>query len=120
MGEINKRIFELMESKKKKAINLARLLDIPPNNISAWKSRGTDPSAELIPDIAEFLETTTQYLLTGVDETPLYKDKETDDYANRLFKDPSLRMLLDATDNLDKEDIDLLVQFAKKMKGTKE
>lgn len=120
MGEINKRVFDMLKQKKKKIVALSKKIDVPPNTISTWKIRGTDPPADLIPDIAEFLGTTTQYLLTGVEEGSFYKDHDTDTYMNRLFNDPSLRMLLDATEKLDKEDIDLLVQFAKKMKGTKE
>jgi transcriptional regulator with XRE-family HTH domain len=120
MGEINRRVFDMMKQKKKKVIGLSRKINVPPNTISTWKIRGTDPPADLIPDIAEYLETTAQYLLTGVAEDSLYKDHGADGYMNRLFKEPNLRMLLDATDNLSKEDIDLLVQFARKMKGTRE
>jgi hypothetical protein len=125
METINERVFRLLGDEHGAQKRLADFLNRPDRpfsnkTITAWKVRNSKIPSELIPDIAEFLKTTTQYLLTGVDEAPVYKDHDTDRYADRLFNDPKLRMLLDATEKLDKDDIDLLVQFAKKMKGTRE
>lgn len=95
-----------------------------------WERGLRTPELETFEAIADYFNVNMDYL-KGKSETKVldlgkdtdfsyYCDKAVDDYANRLFKNPDLRILLDATDKLDKEDIDLLVQFAKKMKGTKE
>lgn len=62
---ICERMFQVMEEKGLKAINLARKLDISTGVTTGWKQRGTDPPAKYISQICEFLDCSLEYLLTG-------------------------------------------------------
>ena len=62
---ICERMFQVMEEKGLKAINLARKLDISTGVTTGWKQRGTDPPAKYISQICEFLDCSMDYLLTG-------------------------------------------------------
>ncbi|MDL2288295.1 helix-turn-helix domain-containing protein [Oscillospiraceae bacterium OttesenSCG-928-F05] len=65
MGEINQRMFALLDQKGYSQRDFAKNTGISEKTLSAWKARGTDPSAKYISSIAEFLECDENYLLTG-------------------------------------------------------
>ena len=62
---ISQRIFFLMEKQGKKQKELSTFTGISTSTISAWNKRGTNPAADTISTIADFLEVSTDYLLTG-------------------------------------------------------
>lgn len=62
---ISQRIFEELRKQKKKQKDLATYIGISTSAVSDWKKKGTNPSAENISAIADFLEVSTDYLLTG-------------------------------------------------------
>lgn len=62
---ISQRIFRLLKSKGKMQKELAAYTGISTAAISDWKTHGTNPSADKIVVIAEFLGTSPEYLLTG-------------------------------------------------------
>ena len=64
---ISERIFYLLEKKKKSQTELADAINVSLSTVNAWKIRGSLPSADKIYPIAEFLEVTADYLLTGYD-----------------------------------------------------
>lgn len=63
---ISQRIFELLEQKGKKQKDLAAAVGISTSAISDWKKKNTNPSAENLSAIADFLEVSLEYLVTGV------------------------------------------------------
>lgn len=73
---ICERLFQTMEEKGKKAADLCKLLGLGTAATTAWKKRGTDPPAKYIVQIAEFLEVTPEYLLTGSDPQPVIHDRD--------------------------------------------
>ena len=62
---ISERIFDLLSNKNKRQTELAKFVGVRPNTVTDWKSKGSTPSAELIPKISEFLGVSVEYLLTG-------------------------------------------------------
>ena len=62
---ISERMFELLEEKNKKSVDLAAILDVGTGQISTWKKRNTDPPSKYISKICEFLDVSYEYLLTG-------------------------------------------------------
>lgn len=64
---VNKRLFDLLYETRHTQKELADALGINERNISAWKSRGTNPPSELIAPIAAFFGMSTDRFLTGVD-----------------------------------------------------
>lgn len=63
--KIVERMFEIMESKDIKNVELANYLNVNKSVISNWKTRNTDPPAEYIVLICKLLNVSTCYLLTG-------------------------------------------------------
>lgn len=59
------RIFNTMELKNIKNVDLANKLNISKSVISSWKSRNNNPPAEMIEQIADFLNVSPTFLLTG-------------------------------------------------------
>lgn len=62
---ISQRIFQLLKSKGKMQKELAAYTGISTAAISDWKTHGTNPSSDKIVAIAEFLDVSPEYLLTG-------------------------------------------------------
>lgn len=59
------RIFELVSQKFKEQKDFAVALGLIPQRVSAWKRRTSASYTKYLPQIAEALGTTTEYLLTG-------------------------------------------------------
>jgi transcriptional regulator with XRE-family HTH domain len=62
---ISERIFDVLKRSGKKQADLAKHVGVRSNTVSDWKNKGINPSADLIPKIAEFLGVSCDYLLTG-------------------------------------------------------
>lgn len=65
---ISQRIFSILKDKKLKQKDLSTKTGIPESTISDWKKKNTNPAAESISVIADFLEVSSEYLLTGKEE----------------------------------------------------
>ncbi len=59
------RIFELVDAKYKEQRDFAVQLGITPSMVSEWRRRKSASYNRRLPQIAEALDTTTEYLLTG-------------------------------------------------------
>lgn len=62
---ISQRIFYELKKQKKKQKELAEYIGLSTSAISNRKKKGTNPAAENISAIADFLKVSTDYLLTG-------------------------------------------------------
>lgn len=85
---ISQRIFSIMSEKKLKQKDLAEYVGISTSAISDWKKKNTNPSAENLSAIADFLSVSLKFLLTGEEssESILISDdiKELISYYNAL------------------------------------
>ena len=70
---ISQRIFEELKKQGKKQKDLAEHIGISTSAVSDWKKKGTNPASENIYAIADFLNVSTDYILTGNERTPLSK-----------------------------------------------
>ncbi|WP_206460388.1 helix-turn-helix domain-containing protein [Anaerovorax sp. IOR16] len=84
MGDLNTRIFNTLVNKKLKAKDMAAFIGTTEGVVSAWKKRGTDPKAIYVKKIAEFLEVSEDYLLTGKENTRTISGKEKIDIAKEV------------------------------------
>lgn len=73
---INERLFDKMKEKGIKQIDLANALDIKQQIVNNWKTRGTTPPMEYLPQICAVLDVSWEYLVTGEDRTPHYTADE--------------------------------------------
>ena len=62
---ISERIFALLADVQREQKELAKYIGAPPSTVTSWKRKGSNPAAEYIPAIAEFLNVSTDFLLTG-------------------------------------------------------
>ena len=76
---ISERIFAKMGQDKSHLRALAAALKIAPSTVTSWKVRGSDPPAKYIVEIANFLQVSPMWLLTGqeAEASALNKSNET-------------------------------------------
>lgn len=73
---ISQRIFSILKEKKLKQKDMADYTGISTSAISAWNKNNTNPAAESISTIADFLGVSIEYLLTGEEKAIILKDDE--------------------------------------------
>lgn len=62
---IIERIISVMEKKNLKMADLSRYLNVYSSVVSNWKTRNTNPPAEYLIQICEFVDEDITYILTG-------------------------------------------------------
>lgn len=98
--DIVDRLFELVDEKFNEQQEFAALLGIDPTLPSRWRNRKSTSYQRRLPEIAEALGTTTEYLLTGKKEpAPMNGDGLS----------PAKRKLLEAVDDLTDEQCEKLL-----------
>ena len=63
--DIVDRIFELVAQQFKEQKDFAAALDVPAPRVSEWRRRKSNSYQRCLPEIAQVLNTSTEYLLTG-------------------------------------------------------
>lgn len=69
--DIVDRIFELVDQKFEEQRSFAYKLDLPPSIISEWRRRRSASFNKRLPQIAQILDTSVEYLLTGEKKEPI-------------------------------------------------
>lgn len=62
---INERIFSLLKEQNKTQKDFSKATNISEQTISAWKSRKTDPPANLLSTIADYFNVTLDFFIIG-------------------------------------------------------
>lgn len=106
------RIQQLLAVKGVKAAQMLRELDIKQSTYYTWVHEDRPPATEYLMPIAQYLNTTTDYLL-GAEENKdeYYVDPVTREMANALNDNPGQRVLFDAAKDLPPEDILKVLDF---------
>lgn len=110
MSEIMQRIIDTMKERNLKDKDLCEYASIKQSTFATWKQKNRDPKPEFYASIAAYLGVSEKYLLTGEELT------DTEEVAERLHKEPGLRMLFDAADGSSPEDLELAAEMLRKMK----
>lgn len=97
---INEKIFTEIKEKSLKKADLARLLQVNTSVIATWEKRGTNPPAEYLVRICEFLNISI-YELLGIENEN--KIQEAYDAANPGTQ-AAIRKLLDIKDQEQSQD----------------
>ena len=105
---ISERVFTLLEQQNKTQAQFAKALGITTQTISTWKNRPNDPPAKHISAIADFLQVSTDYLLTGTEAKKTPPSSLTDDESEildvyrQLDRRGQARMLTSGYEELDR------------------
>ena len=68
--ETSNRIFELADKKYPEQRDFAAEIGVAPSVVSAWRNKKSESYMKRLPQIAEILNTTVEYLLTGEKKEP--------------------------------------------------
>ncbi len=74
--QIVERIDRLLKERDLNRVALAEAIGINPQNISAWSVRGTVPAGDICLKIADFLQVSAVWLITGEEEGMSNEEKK--------------------------------------------
>ena len=77
--ETSNRIFELADKKYPEQRDFAAEIGVAPSVVSAWRNKKSESYMKRLPQIAEILNTTVEYLLTGEKNEPAPTPKNGDE-----------------------------------------
>ena len=77
--ETSNRIFELADKKYPEQRDFAAEIGVAPSVVSAWRNKKSESHMKRLPQIAEILNTTVEYLLTGEKKEPAPTPKNGDE-----------------------------------------
>lgn len=99
--------------------DVCRATGISQSTMSNWKKRGNDLSAKNAQKVADFLDVSVDYLMSGKETTKgWYLNEETAELAQELFENPDYKMLFDAARGSDPESMKLAADMLIRMKKT--
>lgn len=79
------RIFQLVDNKYREQREFAAELGLPASRISEWRRRKSESYMKRLPQIAEILNTTVEYLLTGGKKEPAPAPSGGDELVNAII-----------------------------------
>ncbi len=94
MSDLGKRVVELRKKKGLSQSDLAKQVGISYAQVGRYETKGAQPPAEVLKKIADALDTTVDYLISG----------DTDEKAVSTLKDAELLQHFRAVEQMDEED----------------
>lgn len=77
MSAFTDRIEKLLTEKKISKIEFCEKIALPKQSLYDWKKRNTIPAADIALKIAQYLNTTVEYLVNGTESNPLQEEVTT-------------------------------------------
>ncbi len=105
--DIVDRLFELVDEKYNEQKDFAAILGIDPNLPSRWRNRKSTSYQRRLPQIAEALDTTTEYLLTGNGPKKKTAPASVSD-SDTISEDDIKAAFFEGAEDLTKEEMDAL------------
>ena len=121
--DIVDRIFELVDQKYKEQKDFAVEIGVDPARISEWRKRKSKSYLKRLPLIAETLETTTEYLLTGSKPEPAAAgdlSAEDAEILRQIHDRPGMRVMFSLTSKATDEDVRKATEIIRAFLGTPE
>ncbi len=85
--------------------------------LSNWKLKNWTPKVDKLEKIASFLGVSLDYLVTGEEPQSYYLDPEVAQMAQEIHDNEGLRILFDTTRKVTKEDLQIVIDVAKRIFG---
>lgn len=119
-NELSMKIIYYKKMLKMTNKTLAEATGLPVGTISRIASGETkEPTLKTLRLIAKAFNCTVDDLQSGGTIEPYYLNQETAELAQKIYENPDLRILFDASENLSPEDIHAVVEIAKRIQSTK-
>ena len=110
--EMYERYCELRDAKRMKDSDVARLSGVSKSTFSDWKSGRSNPKPDKMQKIADALGVQVSYFY---EEEGHYIDPEVAALVEEMAKRPELKILLSASRDISKEDLEFVNQLVQKM-----
>lgn len=108
---------ELRKSKNLSQVELAYALGFSAGLIGMYESGRRKPSYEALECIADFFNVSIDYLMGKDTKSIYYLDPEAAQMAQEIYENPDLRILMDASRKVSKDDIQLVIDMVNRLKG---
>ena len=119
-NELSMKVIYYKKLRKMTNQKLAEITGLPVGTISRIASGETkEPKLKTLRLLASALDCTIDDLQGGGTLEPYYLNQETAELAQGIYENPSMRILFDATKNLSPEDINAVIDIAKRIQSTK-
>lgn len=116
----NRIVLDIMKSKGYNTSKLAELAGLPVSTVNRIVyGVTTNPTLDNMKRIADALGCTLDDFYSADSQAGYYIDPEVAAYAQEIFDNPELRILMDATRDVSKEDIEFITQMVLKLKQNK-
>lgn len=118
-------VFEkLCQMKGVKAADVCKETGISKSAISQWKSKGTNLRVDTLQKIADYFGVSVEYLIDGKNTEKestsgkkYYFSDETAEMAQKIFENPKLHALFDATPDVSPDALQKVTELLLIMKG---
>lgn len=114
--EFKDRLKELRKRKGLSQVTLAEKLGLSKSTIGAYETGDISPSLEALNLIADFFNVDINYLLGKEDGSTYYLDPEAAELANEIANRSELKVLFDATRDISREDIEVVIRMLEGLK----
>lgn len=116
-------VFEMLcEQRGVTVAEVSRSTGVSQSTLSNWKKRRNNLSAANAKKIADYFGVDVGFLMTGVQQDAhlhtYYQNERAYEMAMKIFKNRKLRMLFDAAEDVDPEDLELVINMVKRFKRT--
>lgn len=112
MSEMGRRIRELRIAAGLTQEQLGELVGLQKSAVAKYENGKTENmKRNVIQSMAKVLGVSPSYLMGFEDDTPYYIDPEAAELAKEIANRSDLRILFDATRNISKEDMDVVIRM---------
>ena len=118
--DMHTRLFELLDNSKMEQKELAKILGIPADTVSSWRRGKSKSYTKFLPEIAQALNTTVDYLVNGEPEAPTDVSESDRRILQVIHDKPGLRTMFDLSAKATEEDILKAVEILKAFYGDAE
>lgn len=115
--EFKDRLKTLRESRGLSQLELSKELGVSSGLIALYETGKRSPSKEKMEIIADYFNVSMDYLTGRELGSVYYLDPEVAEMAQEIHDNKGLRILFDTTRNVTKEDLQIVIDIAKKMFG---
>lgn len=109
---------KIRDEKGYKDSDVSKGTNITKSTFSAWKKGTYQPKQEKLQKIADFLNVSLEYLMTGEEkdsDSKYYLNDETAEIAQEIFENKDLRSLFDMSRKMPPERLKAHLEFMKKL-----